>query len=185
MTRRRLSRIEDWIRDRRQAGEQGEHLDYLDECASAIRRLLKQVAPPPPALTDPAFLAFWEEWPHHPRKSNRNQCAEDFARLSREDKRECIQGVRAAKGSSFWQKDGGQYIPSPLKFVRERQWEGFTGQNASGISKMQWINEQIKLLKSLWKEGKYEEAYQLDVKLRDPDKFWEEERARVCDEYLQ
>lgn len=184
MTKRRLSKIEDWAKEQRRQGESGQHLDYIDECAAAIRRLFKKMYPNV-GTNDPAFLAFWDEWPVHPRKFDKARCAEVFSKLHLDDKRDCIKGVRAAKGDKTWTKDGGQYIPTPLKWLLEHQWEGFTGPVVTGVSKLQWIAQQHAALRQLQKDGKYEEAYALDVRLRDPDKYWEEERARICDESLQ
>lgn len=184
MTKRRLSKIEEWAKEQRRQGESGQHLDFIDECAAAIRRLIKQ-AEPKIGANDPAFLAFWDEWPVHPRKLDKARCAEVFSKLGPDDKKECIKGVRSARGSSFWTKDNGQYIPSPLRWVQERRWEGFTGPTTTGVSKLQWLAQQHAVLRQLQKDGKYEEAYALDVRLRDHDKYWEEERARICDESLQ
>ena len=35
-------------------------------------------------------------------------------------------GLRAAKASEEWRKDGGQFVPAPLVWLNQRRWEAFT-----------------------------------------------------------
>jgi len=78
-------------------------------------------------VSPPTFEDFWSEWPQSPRKAGEEQCRQKWRT------RECdsvahrvMAGLRAAKASEEWTKDGGQFIPAPLVWLNQRRWEAFT-----------------------------------------------------------
>ena len=69
-----------------------------------------------------AFEAFWAEYPN---RSKRHDSRNVWMRLKPDEALQAriIAGVRAAKSSQQWQKEGGRYIPSAERYLRERRWE--------------------------------------------------------------
>lgn len=78
--------------------------------------------PSPPAYS-PGFVAFWEAYPNVRKydkadswKLWRQQRLEPLAPL-------VMAGLEAWKRSRQWQKEGGEYICNPAKFLRRRRWQ--------------------------------------------------------------
>lgn len=71
------------------------------------------------------FARFWAEWPDHPRKVAKKQCAEKWLRKGCEAIAEVvIAAVREHRASEQWQRDDGEYIPAPLVWLNQARWEG-------------------------------------------------------------
>lgn len=78
---------------------------------------------PTPGAADP-FAQFWTEWPTHKRKVARRQCRAKWQAQKLDpiaDK--VLLGLRAAKRSADWAKQGGEFIPAPLVWLNQRRWE--------------------------------------------------------------
>lgn len=69
-----------------------------------------------------AFEAFWAVYPNH---SKRYDSRNVWQRLQPDEALQAriIAAVKAARGSEQWQKEGGRYIPSAERYLRERRWE--------------------------------------------------------------
>jgi hypothetical protein len=73
----------------------------------------------------PGFLRFWSAWPKHPRKEAKGKCLEAWLKAGAELQADLIvEHVEALKRSPGWTKEGGQFIPAPLVYLRNRRWEG-------------------------------------------------------------
>jgi hypothetical protein len=80
-------------------------------------------------------VRFGEEWPRHPRKVAREKCLSLWRRRRLEAKAGAIlDGLRRAKGSRDWQKDGGEFIVAPHRWLNESRWEAAAAGAAGGGS---------------------------------------------------
>lgn len=70
------------------------------------------------------FDSFWEAWPSHSRKAEKDKCLTFWkAEKLAESAEQILASVSAWKASAQWSKDGGQYIPAPLPWLRKRVFE--------------------------------------------------------------
>lgn len=81
-------------------------------------------AAPSPSAPD-GFETFWAEWPSGGRKGGRVECL----KVWRKDRLEAqaaaiVNHVKALKTSREWLKDGGEYIPAPVVYLRGKRWDG-------------------------------------------------------------
>lgn len=68
------------------------------------------------------FEAFWKAYPPHQRH-NKAKCAEVWKRKKLDGRaNEVIGGVLAWKVSKQWQKDAGEFVPWPQKFLNSELW---------------------------------------------------------------
>lgn len=67
-----------------------------------------------------AFLMFWEIYP---LRKNKGDAAKAFSKIKAAEYPAIKAGLVAAKESSGWLKDNGQYIPHPGTWLRARGWE--------------------------------------------------------------
>ncbi len=71
------------------------------------------------------FVAFWSEWPSGGRKGGKPECLKVWVDRKLEAKAaEIIAHVKAMKTSREWTKDGGEYIPAPVVYLRGSRWDG-------------------------------------------------------------
>ena len=70
------------------------------------------------------FDSFWEAWPAHSRKAEKDKCL-TFWKTEKlaESAEQILASVSAWKASAQWTKDGGQYIPAPLPWLRKKAFE--------------------------------------------------------------
>lgn len=68
-----------------------------------------------------SFSEFWSLYPG-PRKREKTGCASLWARLSDQERTLAMVALRLDAGSRDWHKDGGQYIPAPLVWLRRKRW---------------------------------------------------------------
>jgi len=72
----------------------------------------------------PGFQKFWASWPKHPRKDARGECLKIWEKKMCEPIADTIvRHVEFLRGSE-WRRDGGEYIPAPLVYLRKARWEG-------------------------------------------------------------
>jgi uncharacterized protein YdaU (DUF1376 family) len=80
------------------------------------------------------FDDFWEAWPSHHRKADRAKCLKYWRA---ENLHQCaapvVASVEAWKQSAQWTKDGGEYIPAPLPWLRKRVFEAPAPAAASAV----------------------------------------------------
>lgn len=70
------------------------------------------------------FDSFWETWPSHPRKADREKCRTHWRAEKLAERADDIVGrVVAWKLSRDWTKDGGQFIPAPLVWLRKKSFD--------------------------------------------------------------
>lgn len=81
----------------------------------------------PPVKSKPiapgsAFTSFWESYPN---KINREDAWNAWKILNPDSgtARSVMDGLEAWKRSDHWTEDGGRYIPSADKWLRDRRWE--------------------------------------------------------------
>ncbi len=76
----------------------------------------------PMADASPAFRKFWINYPSM-RKDNAFGCKNLWHKLKLDDDAEAVMaGLMRYKASEKWQKDNGQYIDSPHKWLNNRMW---------------------------------------------------------------
>ena len=70
------------------------------------------------------FTRFWEAWPAHKYKRDRQECVKTWEskKLERLTDR-IVAHVDASRDTDEWSRDGGQFIPAPLKYLRNARWE--------------------------------------------------------------
>lgn len=69
-----------------------------------------------------AFLRFWETWPSGSRKKSQGKCLEVWRKKGFDQAIDAICAhVETSKLSADWQKG---YVPAPLVYLNQRQWEG-------------------------------------------------------------
>lgn len=67
----------------------------------------------------PEFITFWEAYPVHANKVGARQ---EFAKIDA-PLEVLLESIEMWKRTDQWKKDGGQYIPYPAKWLKERRWE--------------------------------------------------------------
>lgn len=67
----------------------------------------------------PEFIRFWEAYPVHANKVGARQ---EFAKIDA-PLEVLLESIEMWKRTDQWKKDGGQYIPYPAKWLKERRWE--------------------------------------------------------------
>jgi hypothetical protein len=71
------------------------------------------------------FSEFWSVWPKSSRKGRKAECEKLWKAKSFEAEASAIiTHVKAMSKSEDWTKDGGQYIPAPIVYLRGRRWDG-------------------------------------------------------------
>lgn len=87
----------------------------------------EEETPQPPSGADgcfPGFVRFWDEWPKHSRKCERERCKKKWHKLGLELLADVvIDGLRRWKQSAEWTKENGQFIPAPHPWLNKRRWE--------------------------------------------------------------
>jgi hypothetical protein len=69
------------------------------------------------------FDDFWNVWPKHERKSNKQRCMALWrSKKLYECHTEVIAAVERWKLSKQWTKDGGEFIPGPDKWLFQEKW---------------------------------------------------------------
>lgn len=80
-----------------------------------------ETKPRRPRATSDAFDAFWREYP---RGDEKKQAREYWLKhVFADEVPEVMAGLARAKSSPDWQKDGGQFVPYAIRFLRHRRWE--------------------------------------------------------------
>jgi hypothetical protein len=70
------------------------------------------------------FAEFWAAWPRHQRKGDKAKCHKLWAKSKLDAEAPTIlAGLRKWKASKQWAKQGGDFIPTPLVWLRGRKWE--------------------------------------------------------------
>lgn len=78
-----------------------------------------EVEDPPPVDLAEGFDDFWAAWPKHHRKGEKDKCLQRWkAEGLHKRAAEVVASVEAWKLSTQWVKDGGQFIPAPLVWLR-------------------------------------------------------------------
>jgi hypothetical protein len=67
----------------------------------------------------PEFITFWEAYPVHANKVGARQ---EFSKIDA-PLEVLLESIEMWKRTDQWNKDGGQYIPYPAKWLKERRWE--------------------------------------------------------------
>lgn len=87
-------------------------------------------APPTPAAG--RFAEFWEAWPRSTRKGGRAECEKLWTSRKLDQQADAILAhVRHMRGTHDWTKDGGQFIPAPVVYLRGGRWDGADSDGAA------------------------------------------------------
>jgi hypothetical protein len=72
----------------------------------------------------PGFIRFWQAWPSHHRKDDKQKCIRKWISNDLEALTEVIvEDVTRRRTSIDWTKDNGQFIPAPLTYINKGTWE--------------------------------------------------------------
>ncbi|EEG30648.1 hypothetical protein CLOSTMETH_01717 [[Clostridium] methylpentosum DSM 5476] len=71
------------------------------------------------------FEEFWNAYPEHRRQhhANAQRIFLHLLHLDPDVLPKVMQGLKRAKGSEQWQKNSGQFVPCPDKFLMDHRWE--------------------------------------------------------------
>lgn len=70
------------------------------------------------------FAKFWATWPQHKRKAGKPQCITHWESNGLEERADRIVAhVEAMRRSVDWTKDGGQFIPAPIVYLRQQRYD--------------------------------------------------------------
>lgn len=73
---------------------------------------------------DVHFESFWESWPSHHRKADKKKCRQKWVLDGCDDRHGHIMAsLDAWKSSKQWQKDKGEFIPAPHKWLNQQQYD--------------------------------------------------------------
>lgn len=88
------------------------------------------ISPKGEAYSD-AFLSFWSAYP---RKVGKGEAWKVWKRLRPDGVLVSLMlnAVALQRGSPAWERDGGQYIPHPATWLRQRRWEDETDTREGG-----------------------------------------------------
>jgi hypothetical protein len=80
------------------------------------------------------FSEFWTVWPRSSRKGGKTECLKVWKSRKLEPlKTEIVAHVKAMTGSHDWTKNGGEYIPAPVVYLRAAKWDGAEVQQRASI----------------------------------------------------
>jgi len=72
----------------------------------------------------PGFDRFWDSWPKHRRKYNRDGCLKIWKNKNLEALAdEILASLERSKTCHDWQKEAGNYIPAPAVWLNQKRWE--------------------------------------------------------------
>lgn len=93
----------------------------MHDDASPLPDPTPETKPRRPRASPEAFNAFWREYPRGDEKKQ----ARDYwlKHLFADEVPEIMAGLEKAKGSPDWVKDGGQFVPYAIRWLRNRRWE--------------------------------------------------------------
>lgn len=76
-------------------------------------------------LSEAMKARFDRFWAVYPRKVGKGKAEESFAKYRPDDELtdRMVRAVEAAKASTQWQRDGGQFVPHPATWLNQRRWE--------------------------------------------------------------
>lgn len=85
----------------------------------------EQHPPTPQGVGCPGFDAFWAAWPKSPRKGGKAECERVWRQKSLEAQAAAILAhVTTLARSDGWTKQGGEYVPAPVVYLRGKRWDG-------------------------------------------------------------
>ena len=78
-----------------------------------------------PVVPSSGFTAFWDTWPKSSRKGEKSNCVKLWETSGLELEQAAILAhVEAMKLTDGWRKQGGEFVPAPLVYLRNRRWDG-------------------------------------------------------------
>lgn len=103
--------------------------------------------------TEPeAFRVFYEAYP---RKESRVKAAEAWRRLNPDGAtvEAIMAGLKRARASPQWTKDGGAFIPHPSTWLNQRRWEDAGVVGMAKPMREQTLNDRKEVMRSWFEEG--------------------------------
>lgn len=75
-----------------------------------------------PDVIGERFKSFWTAYP---KKQGKGAAEKSFRKIRPSDKllKKMLEAIELAKKCSQWQRDGGQYIPNPATWIKQKRWE--------------------------------------------------------------
>ena len=78
-----------------------------------------------PLTPSDGFTEFWDAWPKSSRKGEKSGCVKLWEDAGLELEQPAILAhVEAMKLTDGWRKQGGEFVPAPLVYLRNRRWDG-------------------------------------------------------------
>jgi hypothetical protein len=111
---------------------QGTTIQKLDK-----RHDKKKKSNPSSSSSDDGRALFDSFWGAYPRKTHKREALAEFIKLKPKANlvREMVQVIEKMKLTQEWQRDDGQFIPYPKKWLNERRWEDDIPDEPSGTLK--------------------------------------------------
>jgi hypothetical protein len=79
----------------------------------------------PPTPSGDGFGLFWAAWPKSTRKGGKAACEELWRRDGLEAlAAEVVAHVQAMAKTEGWKKEGGEFVPAPAVYLRQKRWDG-------------------------------------------------------------
>ena len=66
---------------------------------------------------------FAEFWSAYPRKAGKGDAEKAWKAVKGVDLQTILQAIERARATEQWRKDGGQFIPHPATWLRQKRWE--------------------------------------------------------------
>lgn len=77
------------------------------------------IKPPDP----PSPVGFGEFWSAYPRKVGKGEAEKAWKVTKGVELKTILQAIERARATEQWRKDGGQFIPHPATWLRQKRWE--------------------------------------------------------------
>ena len=105
-------------------------------------KLLEESGPRSPFKSKRQEQLFDEFWAQYPKKRSKGQAEKTWVKLKPDEQlfEAIMTGLKRAKTSVEWLKDGGQYIPYPSTWLNAKGWEDEYPQQGGGTSGRDHVN---------------------------------------------
>lgn len=95
---------------------------HADKSVTREEKRREEEIPPTPL---PGFAEFWDAWPKSTRKGGKADCEKVWRTQKLElVKAEILAHVRVMAQSQDWTKQGGEFVPAPVVYLRGKRWDG-------------------------------------------------------------
>jgi hypothetical protein len=103
----------------------GGSVEASDEVAATLEDKPSKSGPRSPFTSKRQEQLFDEFWKEYPKKKSKGQAEKTWVKIKPDEQlfKAIMDGLKRAKTSVEWKKDGGQYIPYPSTWLNAKGWE--------------------------------------------------------------